>query len=55
MKINLTAKQEALLRKLAATRGTDAETLVREAALTLLEAYGDSAEQNEQLERMLRC
>ncbi|MBS1840138.1 MAG: hypothetical protein JSS69_04950 [Acidobacteria bacterium] len=55
MKINLTPEQESRLRELAAVRGTDAETLVREAALVLLEDRGDLAGQNEQLERMLRC
>ena len=56
MKIDLTSKQESRLRELAAARGTDAETLVREAALTLLEAGGGVLiRHNEQLERMLRC
>lgn len=56
MKINLKPEQESRLRELAAARGTNAETLVEQAALTLLEENGyDLCELNEQLERMLRC
>jgi hypothetical protein len=56
MKIILTPEQEARLRELAAERGTDAESMVRDAALTILEGSESVLDKlNEQLERMLRC
>ena len=45
MEINFTPEQEAELSRIASTTGTDAERLVREAALRILEEDGASFDQ----------